>query len=80
MRQMHVSVTWQSEHIVELVSEADLEAFLRLLGGQPNARLVSYTVQPLDDAVDAAVDQLLAPSPPPAPSSLRDDEQAEPGV
>jgi hypothetical protein len=32
-----------------------------MLAGQSNVRLVSYTAQPLDEAVDAAVDELLGP-------------------
>jgi len=59
MPHLHVTVTWESEHIVELDDEADLAGLVRLLSGESNVRLVSYTVQPLDDVVDAAVDRLL---------------------
>jgi hypothetical protein len=61
MRHVHVTATWQSEHLVELDDEADLAGLMELLGGQSNVRLVGYTAQPLDEVVDAAVDQLLGP-------------------
>ena len=61
MRPIHVTVTWQSEHVVELDDDAELENLVQLLAGQSNVRLVSYTAQPLDEAVDAAVDELLGP-------------------
>ncbi len=61
MRPIHVTVTWQSEHVVELDDDAELENLVQMLAGQSNVRLVSYTAQPLDEAVDAAVDELLGP-------------------
>jgi hypothetical protein len=61
MRHVHVTATWESEHLVELDDEADLADLMKVLGGQSNARLVGYQAQPLDEAVDAAVDQLLGP-------------------
>ena len=61
MRHVHVTATWQSEHLVEVDDEADLAGLMQLLGGQSNVRLVGYTAQPLDEVVDAAVDQLLGP-------------------
>jgi len=66
MRPIHVTVTWQSEHLVEVDDEADLEGLMQVLGGQSNVTLVGYTAQPLDEAVDAAVDRLLGPAAPPA--------------
>jgi hypothetical protein len=62
MRHVHVTATWQSEHLVEVEDEADLTGLMQLLGGQSNVRLVGYTAQPLDEVVDAAVDRLLGPS------------------
>lgn len=59
MRQLHVIATWQSEHVVELEGDEALENLVELLQAQSNVRLVGYTVQPLDEAVDAAIDELL---------------------
>jgi hypothetical protein len=59
MRQVHVVATWQSEHVVELEDEDDLENLVEVLQGQSNVKLVGYTAQPLDDVVDAAIDDLL---------------------
>ena len=61
MRHVHVTATWESEHLVELDDEAELADLMKVLGGQSNVRLVGYKAQPLDEAVDAAVDQLLGP-------------------
>jgi hypothetical protein len=52
-------VTWQSEHVVELDDDADLANLMEVLAGQSNVRLVGYAAQPLDEVVDAAVDQFL---------------------
>jgi len=59
MRHVHVTATWQSEHLVELDDEADLAGLMQLLDGQSNVRLVGYCAQPLEEVVDAAVDWLL---------------------
>ena len=59
MRHVHVTATWQSEHLVELDDEADLVGLMQHLGGQSNVRLVGYTAQPLVEVVDATVDRLL---------------------
>jgi hypothetical protein len=64
VRHLHVIATWRSEHVVELGDEADLADLVRLLEGQSNVRLVGYTAQPLEKAVDAAVDELLGPNAP----------------
>jgi hypothetical protein len=61
MRHVHVTATWQSEHLVELDDGADLAGLMQLLGGQSNVRLVGYTAQPLEEVVDAAVERLLGP-------------------
>jgi hypothetical protein len=61
MRHVHVTATWQSEHLVELDDESDLAGLIQLLGGQSNVKLVGYTALPLEDVVDAAVDKLLGP-------------------
>ena len=61
MRHVHVTVTWQSEHLVELDDESDLARLMQLLDCQSNVRLVGYTARPLEEVVDAAVDQLLGP-------------------
>ena len=62
MRHFHVTVTWQSEHLVELDDESDLAGLVQLLAGRSNVRLVGYAARPLEEVVDAAVDQLLGPS------------------
>ena len=59
MRQVHVIVTWQSEHLVELEDGDGLDNLVELLQAQSNVKLVGYTAQPLDKAVDAAIDKLL---------------------
>ena len=59
MRQVHVIVTWRSEHLVELEDEESLENLVEVLQAQSNVKLVGYTTQPLDEAVDAAIDGLL---------------------
>ena len=59
MRQVHVIATWQSEHLVELEDEDAVENLVELLQAQSNVKLVGYTAQPLDEAVDAAIDELL---------------------
>ncbi len=59
MRQVHVIATWQSEHVVELEDEDSLENLVEALQGQSNVKLVGYTAQPLDEVVDAAIDDLL---------------------
>ena len=62
MRPLHVTVTWESEHFVELDDDADVADLVKMLARQSNVRLVGYTAQPLDQAVDAAVDQFLGPT------------------
>ena len=59
MRQVHVIVTWQSEHLVELEDWDGLDNLVELLQAQSNVKLVGYTAQPLHKAVDAAIDELL---------------------
>ena len=59
MRQVLVIVTWQSEHVVELEDEHGLESVVELLQAQSNVKLVGYTAQPLAEAVDEAIDELL---------------------
>jgi hypothetical protein len=59
MRQVHVIATWRSEHLVELDNEHDLEKLVEVLQAQSNVKLVGYTARPLDEAVDAAIDELL---------------------
>jgi len=59
MRQVHVIATWQSEHLVEVEDEHDLENLVQVLQTQSNVKLVGYTAQPLDEVVDAAIDELL---------------------
>jgi hypothetical protein len=59
MRQVHVIATWQSEHVVELEDEDTTENLIELLQAQSNVKLVGYTTQPLHEAVDAAIDELL---------------------
>jgi hypothetical protein len=64
VRHIHLIATWRSEHLVELDDEADLTDLVELLRGQSNVKLVGYTAQPLEEAVDAAVDELLGPEAP----------------
>ena len=59
MRHVHVIATWQSEHVVELENDEGLDNLVELLEAQSNVKLVGYTAQPLDEAVDAAIDDLL---------------------
>ena len=59
MRPVHVVATWRSEHVVELEDEDGLENLVEVLQGQSNVKLVGYTAQPLDEAVDAAIEDLL---------------------
>jgi hypothetical protein len=59
MTQVHVIVTWQSEHLVELEDGDGLDNLVELLQAQSNVKLVGYTAQPLHKAVDAAIDELL---------------------
>ena len=57
--QVHVIATWQTEHVVELEDEDSVENLVELLQAQSNVKLVGYIAQPLDEAVDAAIDELL---------------------
>ncbi|HXL42839.1 MAG TPA: hypothetical protein VN960_02140 [Gaiellaceae bacterium] len=59
MRQVHLIATWRSEHLVEVEDEHDLENLVEVLQAQANVKLVGYTAQPLREAVDAAIDELL---------------------
>ena len=59
MRQVLVIATWQSEHLVEVENENGLENLVQVLQAQSNVKLVGYTTQPLDEAVDLAIDELL---------------------
>jgi hypothetical protein len=59
MRHVHVIVTWQSEHVVEIGEEDGLDNLAEVLQGQSNVTLVSYTARPLEKAVDEAIDELL---------------------
>ena len=59
MRQVHVVASWRSELVVALGDEDGLENLVEVLQAQSNVTLVGYTAQPLDDAVDAAIDELL---------------------
>ena len=59
MRQVRVVATWQSEHLVELADEDGLDGLVELLQAQSNVKLVGYTAQPLNEVVDAAIDDLL---------------------
>jgi hypothetical protein len=59
MKQVHVVVTWRSEHLVELEDEDDFDKLAELLQAQANVKLVGYTAQPLDKVVDSAIDELL---------------------
>jgi hypothetical protein len=55
MKQVHVVVTWRSEHLVELEDEDDLDKLAELLQAQANVKLVGYTAQPLDKVVDSEI-------------------------
>jgi hypothetical protein len=59
LRQVHVIANWQSEHVVELEDDDTVENLVELLQAQSNVKLVGYTAQPLDEAVDSAIDELL---------------------
>jgi len=59
LRQVHVIANWQSEHVVELEDDDTVENLVELLQAQSNVKLVGYTARPLDEAVDAAIDELL---------------------
>ena len=59
MRQVLVIATWQSEHLVEVEDDDGLENLVQLLQAQSNVKLVGYTTQPLVEAVDLAIDELL---------------------
>jgi hypothetical protein len=56
---MHVIATWQSEHLVELADGDGLDDLVEVLQTQSNVKLVGYTAQPLQEAVDVAIDELL---------------------
>jgi uncharacterized protein (UPF0276 family) len=56
---MHVIATWQSEHLVELADGDALDDLVEVLQTQSNVKLVGYTAQPLQEAVDVAIDELL---------------------
>jgi hypothetical protein len=56
---MHVIATWQSEHLVELADGDALDDLVEVLQTQSNVKLVGYTAQPLKEAVDVAIDELL---------------------
>jgi hypothetical protein len=62
MKRMHVIATWQSEHVVEVDDRAEPADIARYLGGQSNVTLVDCTMRPLEEVVDAAVDELLGPA------------------
>ena len=59
MRQVLVIATWQSEHLVELADGDALDDLVEVLQTQSNVKLVGYTAQPLQEAVDVAIDELL---------------------
>jgi hypothetical protein len=59
MKPVLIIATWQSEHLVEIEGEENLENLAEVLQAQSNVKLVGYTTQPLDQAVDAAIDGLL---------------------
>jgi DNA-directed RNA polymerase subunit L len=59
MRHVHVIATWQSEHVVELADEDALDDLVEVLQTQSNVKLVGYTAQPIQEAVDVAIDELL---------------------
>jgi hypothetical protein len=59
LRQVHVIANWQSEHVVELEDDDTVDNLVELLQAQSNVKLVGYTARPLDEAVDAAIDELL---------------------
>ena len=59
MKHVHVIATWRSEHLVELEDDEGLDNLVELLQAQSNVKLVGYTAEPLEEAVDAAIDELL---------------------
>ena len=59
MKHVHVIATWRSEHLVELEDDEGLDNLVELLQAQSNVELVGYTAEPLEEAVDAAIDELL---------------------
>ena len=59
MRQVLIHATWQSEHLVEVEDEENLENLVEVLQAQSNVKLIGYTAQPLHEAVDAEIDELL---------------------
>lgn len=59
MRQVHIIATWRSEHVVELEDDDRLDNLAEMLQSQSNVTLVDYTTQPLDEAMGAAIDELL---------------------
>lgn len=61
MRRVLVIATWRSEHFVELADDGGLEHLVEVLQAQSNVKLVGYTAQPLHEAVDAAIEDLLEP-------------------
>jgi hypothetical protein len=61
MRHVQVIATWRSEHFVEPEDDHDLDNLVEVLQAQSNVKLIDYTVQPVDKAVDEAIDRLLDP-------------------
>ncbi len=59
LRRVHIIANWQTEHVVEVEDGHGLENLVELLQAQSNVKLVGYTAEPLDEAVDAAIDKLL---------------------
>ena len=59
MKHVHVIATWQSEHLVELEDDESLDNLVELLQAQSSVKLVGYTAEPLEEAVDGAIDELL---------------------
>jgi hypothetical protein len=59
VKQVHVIATWRSEHLVELEDDEGLDNLVELLQAHSNVKLVGYTAEPLEEAVDAAIDELL---------------------
>ncbi len=60
MKRMHVIAAWQSEHVVEVDDGAEPADVGRYLGEQWNVTLVDCAMRPLEEMVDAAVEELLA--------------------
>jgi hypothetical protein len=59
MKPVLIIATWQSEHLVEIEDEESLENIADVLQAQSNVKLTGYTAQPLGEAVDSAIDELL---------------------